>query len=292
MAPLVKAGRNMTRTREVSILARLFFPLLLLCAYVAGQQPNSPAPTANAGEQDSTKPGLVTPAVAAPGTIVVPAGTKVPLVLVQAISTKTARPGDNVYAQTNFPLALNNSIVIPSGTYVEGTVAKVKRAGRMGGHAELLFAFKSLLFPNGYMVYLPGAVDNMPGMESGKMKDKEGTIEGPGKKGKDAATIGGTAATGGLIGLSAGARGAGIGAAAGGVLGLGIALATRNTEVRLPPGTNVEMVLQRPLVLEKDRLQGPADSYFIETAPVLKHSLHRHVPPAPPEESGPRIEPQ
>lgn len=272
------------------MLVRRFFPLLLFSAYVAGQQPSSPGPATNAGEQDSTKPGLVTPVAAGPGTVVVPAGTKVPLVLVQAISTKTARPGDNVYAQTNFPFAMNNSIVIPSGTYVEGTITKVKRAGRMGNHAEILFAFKSLLFPNGYMVSLPGALDNVPGMESGKMKDKEGTIEGPGKKGKDAATIGGTAATGGLVGLSAGARGAGIGAAAGGVLGLGIALATRNTEVRLPPGTGVEMVLQRPLVLERAKLQRSQDVDFLAPAPALKHTGHQY-PPAPAED-GPIIEPR
>ena len=268
---------------------RTFFCLLILGTFAVAQQPpKSPEPARTDPEQDSAKRGLVTPAEAGPGTIVVPAGTKIPLVLRETISTKTARVGDNVYAQTNFPIAMDDSIVIPSGTYVQGVIVKVKPAGRVANHAELLLAFKTLLYPNGYTVSLPGALDNVPGMESGKMKDKEGTVEGPGKKGKDAATVGGTAATGGLIGLSRGAEGAGIGAAAGGVVGLGIAVATRNNEVRFEPGTTMEMILQRPLVLEEDRIYGLSESDLIQSRPVLKHAQHRHVyPPTPPESPGP-----
>src|SRR5258706_4032198 len=40
--------------------------------------------------------------------LVVPAGTKVPLVLKQGISTKNARVGDPVFAVTSFPVAIND----------------------------------------------------------------------------------------------------------------------------------------------------------------------------------------
>ena len=68
----------------------------------------------------------------------VPAGTRIPLVLKHAISTKSVRPGGPVYLQTNFPVAQDNRILIPSGTYVQGVVDSVKRAGRVSGRAELL----------------------------------------------------------------------------------------------------------------------------------------------------------
>ena len=62
------------------------------------------------------------------------------------------RPGDPVYLQTTFPVAENNRILIPAGTYVQGVVDNVKRPGRVSGRAELLMHFTTLIFPNGYTV--------------------------------------------------------------------------------------------------------------------------------------------
>src|ERR1035441_8518155 len=59
----------------------------------------------------------------------VPAGTKVPLTLTQGVTSKTAKEGDPVYAQTAFPITQNNRIVIPAGAYVQGVV---RRGGRPG----------------------------------------------------------------------------------------------------------------------------------------------------------------
>ena len=65
------------------------------------------------------------------GGLVIPAGTKVPLTLKQAISTKTAKEGDAVYAMTAFPIAIDDRILIPGGTYVQGKISHIQR----GGHA-------------------------------------------------------------------------------------------------------------------------------------------------------------
>ena len=67
----------------------------------------------------------------------VPSGTKVPLMLTQGITSKTAKEGDPVYAQTAFPVTQNNRIVIPAGTYVQGVVRRVVRPGRVKGRAEI-----------------------------------------------------------------------------------------------------------------------------------------------------------
>jgi len=188
-------------------------------------------------------------------TVTVPAGTKVPLVMKNAISTKSAKPGDNVYLETVFPVVQNNRVLIPAGTYVQGVISRVERPGRIKGRAEVQMHFTTLVFPSGYTVSLPGSLDNVPGAEDTHMQGKEGTVQSDSGKGKDAATIASTAGTGAVIGgLSRGAKGAAIGGGVGAAVGTAIALLSRGNDVHLPSGTTVEMVLQRPLTLEEARL--------------------------------------
>jgi type IV secretion system protein VirB10 len=186
----------------------------------------------------------------------VPAGTKIPLVLKQGISTKNAKIGDHVYLQTNFPLVQDGHMVIPEGTYVQGEITNVKRGGRVKGRAEVMMHFSTLIFPNGYTVTLPGAVDAVPGARNEDVKSTEGKIEHEGEKGRDVGRGAETAGAGTVIGAEVGGlKGAGIGAAAGGVTGLALALLTRGSDVRLEPGTAVEMIFQRDVALEETRLE-------------------------------------
>jgi hypothetical protein len=186
----------------------------------------------------------------------VPAGTKVPLTLTQGITSKTAKEGDPVYAQTAFPVTQNNRIVIPAGAYVQGVVRRVVRPGRVKGRAELQMSFTSMIFPNGYTVLLPATVQGVPGSQSVDTKGSEGTIQGQGSKGKDAATIAKTAGAGAGIGaISGSGKGAGIGAAAGSALGIATVLLTRGPEIQLDPGSSVEMILERELDLEGAKLR-------------------------------------
>jgi len=188
-------------------------------------------------------------------TVMVAAGTKVPLVMKNAISTKSAKPGDNVYLETVFPVVQNNRILIPAGTYVQGLINRVERPGRIKGRAEVQMHFTTMIFPNGYTVSLPGSLDNVPGADDTHMQGKEGTVQSDSGKGKDAATIASTAGSGAVIGgLSRGAKGAAVGGGVGAAVGTAIALLTRGNDVRLPSGTTVEMVLQRPLSLEESRM--------------------------------------
>jgi hypothetical protein len=193
--------------------------------------------------------------------LIIPSGTKVPVVLQHAISSKNAREGDPIYAHTSFPVVADDHILIPAGTYVQGKIVQVQRAGRVKGRAEMLMHFTTLIFPNGYTVMLPGAVDNVPGSENTNMKGAEGSVQQSSQKGKDAekiATASGKGAEGGaLIGALA-SRSAGgtlAGAGAGAVLGAAIALFGRGNDVRLESGTTVEMVIQREVPLDAARVQ-------------------------------------
>jgi hypothetical protein len=189
--------------------------------------------------------------------ITVPSGTRVPLVMKQGLTTKNAHPGDPVYAQTSFPIVMNDRIVIPPGTFVQGEIRRVLRPGRVKGRAELQMSFTSMIFPNGYTLLLPGAVQGTPGdANTAGVKDKEGTIQGDGSKGKDAGTIVGTAIPGAGIGaIAGGAKGAGVGALSGGALGLATVLLTRGPEIQLAVGDSIEMVLERSITIDQARVR-------------------------------------
>jgi len=197
---------------------------------------------------------------AVPAEYVIAAGTKVPLELKQAISTKGAREGDAVYARTTFPVVQNDRIIIPAGTYVQGRISRVQRAGRIKGRAEVLIHFTTLIYPSGYTVMMPGAIENAPGAEKTSVKDSEGTIQEDGQTGKKVGTAASAAATGAVIGAmsTGGLRGAGIGAGLGGAVGTVIGLLTRGNDVRLEAGTTLEMEIQRDVPLDASRIPPPA----------------------------------
>ena len=252
---------------------RLLLVLFLMSATLLGQTPADQdppqAPQAPAAPAKAEAPAAPEPPEAAedaaepesaaepePGTITVAAGTKVPLILKHAVSTKNARVGDNIYLETTFPVAQNDQIVIPAGTYVQGVVSAVRRSPRIKGRAELLLHFRTMIFPNGYTVSLPGVLDNIPGADKTTVKEQEGTVEAGGTKGRDVGTVVTTAGAGAAIGgLASGGKGAAVGGAAGAAAGLLIGLFSRGDEVRLETGTGVEMVLQRPLILEEQHLR-------------------------------------
>src|SRR3984957_1547588 len=163
--------------------------------------------------QSSTPPASSPPASEpAKLTLTIPVGTQIPLSLKQAISTKTAKDGDPVYAETAFPFVVNDRVVIPAGTYIQGKIARVRRGGHVKGRAEVLIHFTSMIYPSGYTVMLGGSVENTPGAEKTSMKDSEGTIRQDSEVGRKAKSAAEGAATGGVIGaVTDGGKGAGIG---------------------------------------------------------------------------------
>ncbi len=236
--------------------------VLLLAGLSFAQEaapPATPAPElSRANTATSVNPA---PAPAPdPKVATIPAGTRIPLSLKQAISTKNAREGDAVYAETVFPYVVDNQVIVPAGSYVQGNIAHVERAGHGKGRAEILMHFTSIIFPSGYTVMLPGSVQNTPGADNKSVKDSEGTIQqdsDTGKKVEDAAkngvygTLGGATAGGLATGGLNGARvGAGIGAAA----GIGWALLKRGNDVKLDVGTSIEMEIQRPITVDASRI--------------------------------------
>ena len=187
--------------------------------------------------------------------ITVPAGTRVGVVLQNGISTHSAKPGDSVYLQTSFPITQSNRVVIPVGSYLRGELLESKRPGRIKGRGEFRLRLDTLILPNGYTVSLNAAPRSA---DSGgkETTDPEGKVTGPGGKGKDAGTVAQTTAAGAGIGAIAnGVKGLGIGAGIGAAAGLAAVLLTRGPEAELPRGSTLDIVLEHDLSLDGSQIQ-------------------------------------
>jgi type IV secretion system protein VirB10 len=194
-----------------------------------------------------------------------------------------------MYLRTIFPVSVDNNLIIPVGTYVQGVITEVKRPGRVKGRAEVLFRFTTLVYPDGYTVTIPGALNSVPGAENSRVKDKEGTVQANGTKGRDAGTIAETSAGGAAIGgIEGGWKGAGIGGGIGAAAGTALVLLTRGQDVRLEAGSTVEMVLQRDLVLDDVN----SHSHYYSGPPSAPPAQAERPSPPPREtERAPRVRP-
>jgi hypothetical protein len=218
--------------------------------------PTQTTPLAPAGAAVGATPSAAEgaqPAVAAakPATLTVPAGTKLPLVLHNSITTRNAKPGDPVYLETLFPIVINNKILVPAGSYVQGEIMSTKRPGKVKGVGEMQLRLNTMILPNGYTVSF-NAIPNNAGTGGNESVDSEGNIKGDTDKSTDAGTIlKGTAIGAGIGGIaSRSAGGAGIGAAAGAAVGLMAVLLTRGPELELPRGTTLDVVIDRAVYLD------------------------------------------
>lgn len=196
----------------------------------------------------------------APSLVRVERGTRVPLSLINSISTKQAVEGDRVYLESVFPILVGGRIAIPPGSYVMGTVTQVKRPGRVKGRGEIYVRFDSLTLPNGVTRDFRGRIETLDGRATERLDKTEGKIASDSSKGGDARTVGEATAAGTSIGAIAGSAagrtgmGLGIGAAAGATAGLLGVLLTRGPDAVLAKGTTLEMVLDRELNFTAEEL--------------------------------------
>lgn len=242
-------------------MRKLIVCLLLAGASFAGQQPTSEAsePRLKTREEVVAAAARLVPEPTGPLWIV-PAGTRIPIQLRQPLSTKNAQPGDPVYAQTTFPIIAGGGMAVPAGTWVQGVVDTVKRAGRIKGTAELQFHLTKLIYPNGYTLDIAAAIDQVPGSGTASSVKEPGVVKRDGEKGKDLERIGTGASQGAQIGSLAGvaARQSVGGLAAGGLAGIAagtlIALLARGSDVVFDAGTAVEIALSQPMAVQVEKI--------------------------------------
>jgi len=228
----------------------------------------------------------VKPEPAKTGDYLVDTGTKIPLTLINSVSTKHSAEGDRVYLETVFPIMASGRIVIPPGSYVAGTVTEVKRPGRMKGRGELFLRFDSLTLPNGVTRDFRARIGTLDGRANEEFDRAEGKIRSEGNKSGDARTVGEATAAGASVGVIAGAAtghygmGTGIGAAAGAAAGLMGVLLTRGPDAILAKGSTIEMILDRQLHFQDSELNfGPVQSVQVTDGGPLSGKRNSAVIP-------------
>ena len=188
-----------------------------------------------------------------PADLVVRAGSHIPLALRNSVDTKHSHDGDHIYLETIQPISAEGRIVIPRGSYVNGTVTSAKAAGVLKSKGELYIRFDSLVLPNGTMRDFHARLASADGSARGTVDPKEGKVTGE----RDTASEARGAAEGGAIGAGVGGvagaaaghpiTGLGVGAGAGAAAGLATVMVRHRPDAALPRGTVVDMVLDRDL---------------------------------------------
>ena len=183
--------------------------------------------------------------------LVIPAGTILPVMLNTFLNTRNTQVGDVFYADTVYPIWIQQRLIIPRGSIVKGTVTEVYKPGTIKGKGKMAVRFDSVLLPNGVERPLVAAFHGIHGPGAEKIDRRTESVQAGGttNKGADAAIVVGTAGTGAIIGSNSshGATGPLIGAGAGAAAGTAIMLLSRDRNLILEPGIQLDLELRQPL---------------------------------------------
>lgn len=177
------------------------------------------------------------------GTLTLPAGTQLNVVLETTLNTKTTQVGDRFRARVVLPVWANQKEILPVGTAVVGTVVNLKGPGRVKGRAEMQLRPEKFLLPDGRDVLLGASIESAKTDDDTKIVGKEGTVKAGGKDGIDKRQTATGAVMGAAVGLAtAGGTGAAIGAGAVGAIVLLHQVLKKGKDASLNAGT--ELVLE------------------------------------------------
>jgi hypothetical protein len=162
----------------------------------------------------------------------VAAGTALPIVLQQTVTTKTAKAEDPVVAELAEDVVVDGELLLPKGSEVKGHVVSALRSGRVKGRARLVVAFGEI----------------HAGGRTYKIEATGFDVTAGSSAGKDAKIAGGAAAAGVVIGaIAGGGSGAAKGGLIGGAAGGAAVLATHGVEVEFKSGSSYTITLKKSL---------------------------------------------
>ena len=175
-------------------------------------------------------------AAAAARPIEVAAGTRLAVALKQALSSKTARPGERFEAVlTEDVTGTDGRVAVPAGATLVGSITHVVSGSReIGATPVIALRFDHLVAADGKQIPISGELDE----------------RGASERGRDTAKILGGAAAGAVIGNQSrnNDRGRLIGALVGGAIGA-IAAKNTGTEVSLQDGAALTIALSQPFTV-------------------------------------------
>ena len=168
--------------------------------------------------------------------LVVPSGATVTVSLGAALGSKLSQSGQSFSGTVAKDVLVDNTVAIPQGANVTGTVVDAKALGRFAGGAVLQIRLDSINV-NG---------SDLPVQASARSF----AVKGKGKR--TGIMAGGGAALGGIIGgIAGGGKGAAIGLLAGGGAGGAGAAFTGNKDIVLPAESAVSFQLTQSLEIKQ-----------------------------------------
>lgn len=181
--------------------------------------------------------------------MIVPEGTVIPIVLTAYLNTRSSQVGDIFYADTTYPVWIQQRLVIPKGSTIRGTVTEVVKPGRITGKGRLAVRFDDIMLPNGVKREFIATFRGIHGAGNEKIDRKSETVSaGSSSNGEEVGTVVGTTSTGAIIGAVTGhGTGAVIGGGVGAAAGIATVLFTRDRQLVLSPGTQFDLELKKPL---------------------------------------------
>lgn len=189
--------------------------------------------------------------------VIIPEGTVIPIVLTDYLNTQSSQVGDIFYADTTYPIWVQQRLVIPRGSNIRGTVTEVVRPGRIKGKGRLAVRFDDILLPNGIKRDLAASFRGIHGPGDETIDRKTETVTNGGSKGEDVGSVVATTSQGTILGaiIGGGGKGAAIGAGTGAAAGLATILFTRGKDLVIAPGTRFDLELKRPMKFANSELE-------------------------------------
>ncbi len=131
----------------------------------------------------------------------VPAGTMLHCRTTETLTTKLNSQGDSFTMTLTEPVAINNTVVIPSGALLAGHITRMERPGRVMGVGEMRLSVEQITLPSGRSLPIGAILMTAYGVDHIKVVGSEGLIKGPSSRFQDFEEIGGGTAGGVLVGL-------------------------------------------------------------------------------------------
>lgn len=183
-------------------------------------------------------------------TITLPAGQELHVELITTLSSKVNDPGDLWTGKVVQPVFGKSVEIVPEGSIVEGHVTYVKRTGRGKDKAEMRLVVDSISTPDTSKYNIVATLEDARGA---KVKDEEGTVQGPGKDAKGTAvdTGIGAAAGAGVGAIAHGGTGALYGMGIGAMAGLAHGVLKKGKDLVLPQGTEMVFVISHPTTIKR-----------------------------------------
>jgi hypothetical protein len=160
-----------------------------------------------------------------PSPVTMKSGTTVSVRLLQTISSRSAKPGDEFDAELATPVIVDGKTVFPKSARVRGRVVSAKDSGRLQDPGFLRLSLDAIQTESGKWVNIETSSISAKGQAHTK---------------RNLTLIGGGAGTGALIGaIAGGGKGAAIGAGVGAGAGTAGAYATGKKDVSFPAETKL-----------------------------------------------------